>query len=602
MPPLEAVSPDPFLSVETAAEQALVTAETSNTHDPHAVALWRTENITPTDREIDLAELEAVKPGSTADLPPDLASAASEVIHDARRVLAEAGINPPVRRRQTGLSERAAEVVNLDGAIESWMGGPRQVARERAESTKLACEVRRTPEVDSAIDGYFQDHYTLAEVVKRIADGSLGADQASEIASGHLASGNYLINQTLQQLSSEQGKVSTATERANVLLHANHAVTEVLFNETAIGSTGIAGDEAEIATNLLTSIREEAVKTGLYVLQEDGKGYWKEESGIHGQPLSSNLDIQNKKEAIFAAKRRFWDDTRRAGQLEFHNTPHMDEVARGEGLGAQQPDGSFGNQPFSLAGRSARKERGQGFHATSRDAGVPVEVGGAHSNLVHFSEGFTPIHYKTNERGYDRTSHTNGTVAVPLAEIITQAPYARDAQYGIVEIADARVLDRVPVNATVYMNGNPGGHETQGRDGGDRVFLADYRDSHQLDAHNYVLAFGGDRSKNSRILLTEDERGAAGHVPFGAGEGYVPTETVPFTVDDFSKGAEERLQQKITTLVEESCNREEYEKKIVVPLRAGVVEFRYETMDGPGHNRKANIANSGIRADQNLAA
>jgi hypothetical protein len=104
---------DPFSAVETASGVGLVGAELAPTHNPAEVAAWREGNISPGDRAADLDELEAVKPGSKGDLPPDVASAASQVIHDAEGVLAAVGLGRP-KDVQVSVAEGSRKVASAE--------------------------------------------------------------------------------------------------------------------------------------------------------------------------------------------------------------------------------------------------------------------------------------------------------------------------------------------------------------------------------------------------------------------------------------------------------------------------------------------------------
>ena len=209
--------------------------------------------------------------------------------------------------------------------------------------------------------------------------------------------------------------------------------------------------------------------------------------------------------------------------------------------------------------------------------------------------------------GTERTRQITNQEQLPylFAEMAKQAPYARDAEYAVLDPKDSKALDQVPFDDSVYQDGNPGGSEQPGALGNDRVFLANNTDENKginyLDAGKGVSYEGTSRAY---LLIAADEQKDiydGMNMPFGSGENYPSTVILPYDTYTHDVVAGQNalgLQESITELNKRSMRDQHYGGKIVVPLRRGIMQFEHDMFGGypSGVKRGATTQNTKVVA------
>lgn len=435
-----------------------------------------------------------------------------------------------------------------------------------------SCEVEVTPEVREAIKGFYEDHYSFAELIHKAVDGTLTPEECDTILDKNVGTtiaaedvesfirisptGRYTSEQppsvnhastllaavTKEQLANTDSSRAAELRKAT-LIHAS-LLMEQLFNESALPVTTLGSEETKIISDLFDKIA--ATATSEF-----------SDASLNGNTLQWGNSVtyassESKQELISRVERtrdEFWSDTRMAGQLLYHNTGHLDDISRSGGL----------------MSRLEQKRRTGGMNTQTREA----NHGEHHSVVPHFSEMYDPWGYKTTRGIKGEDGHVStGTIAIPLATIIEVAPYARDAQYAVVTAKNETVLEKVPVHDVVDYTG-VGGADEPGKSGGDRVFFASATQSGDKAPDEYVLLTGGPRTPDTRnTLIFVGEEEIAASPTYGLGEQFPDR----LHIQDEQQAAEliKALQDRYIQMSK---------GKIVVPLRRGVFDFIPEGME-----------------------
>jgi hypothetical protein len=442
---------------------------------------------------------------------------------------------------------------------------------KRISEALASCEVETTPEVHEAIKGFYEDHYSFAEVIRKAIDGTLTSEECDTIldknvgtiiapedvdgyvepprtgryASAELPSVNHAV--TLLAAVAKEQLTKTGIDSANNLRKATliHALLlmEQLFNESSLPVITIGEEETQIINNLFDQIA--IVSTSKF-----------SDASLNGDTLQWNNGVtyasSESKQALISrveqTRNEFWNDTRMAGQLVYHNTGHLDGVSISGGL---------------MSRLQQKRELGE-MRTTTPDA----NAGQLHHSVVpHFSEEYSPSAYKVGIG--ERDSFTSrGTVAIPLINVIEAAPFARDAEYATVTARTLETLGKVPVHDTI---GEPS-TDTQdypGRDGGDRVFFASPTQHGDKLPDEYVIKLNGSRPPATRnTLIFFGDKEIATSPEYGLGERFADR----LHIQDESRASEliKELQQRYIRL---------NQGKIIVPLRRGVFDFMPEGME-----------------------
>lgn len=383
--------------------------------------------------------------------------------------------------------------------------------RPRIDQAVESCDFESSPEIEGAIKSYYEDHYKTALVLERILDGETINPQILMDDAGILES--FVLTEGLH-------KITTETNRRKQLQAVSDLIGKQLFAEVAVGQTTLNEQELLLVTGLNTQLQETAEREGIYLK-------W----------------INTKEELLETSKYRvqqFWEDSRNAGQLEFHNTPFIDELAKAN---------------FKLQTRSAQKRTNDGnYNAVTADSDW-------HSNTLHFSESYLSDGYKIIQAGKQVEQVTIGaTVALPIAEIVKQVPYARGGEYGVIGLK-AGVENKATVidDANIYAFGgyeNPGYvDDTPSKIGSDRTWYADKHNRQK--GEDYAIDFGRAMSSPtgnlSQIIVLQRDIDAAhrkqymqnaenvdSRLDFGSGEGYPPVVVLDYDYGKLSSVAPQR--------------------------------------------------------------
>lgn len=506
-------------------------------------------------------------------------------------------------------------------------------------------EFIRSPELEKAIADYYIDHNRLALVVERVIDSTISQDETSELMDGD-GIHNFAMH-------SAMGALLGAGDRETSLYVAEQIINTVLFRETCVGATTLGELERQQVVDLQDKLRTTALEEGIAFEGSNGDTFWSTAS-TPGKTRGKLVDPERTAN-LAKGQELFWEDSRFAGQLLFHNTPFMGEVAK---------------SGFKLSSRTHRAEK-DGFYDTA--TGIFEGNGyAAHTNVIHWSEEFMTDEYKVDNKDVGRKDERirhPATIAVPLAEIVKAAPYARDGQYGELQLksdasVDVTVNDRARIVAEAGYWPNTGENDIMGRSGKDRTFFADNRVDHVKEAHNYVLDAGvgmaTDQGNLSKIILLQRDldriekakfgEGDASYQDrayYGAGYGYPLTTVLAYDLDtrpaanrsgeknlpdisphmlekfkvnpayvlnqrtanehhsyrDDTLTAEQQiaeLRMQISEMQRASRESDRYNHRVIVPLRQGVIEFSTEGRNGTDFDTFAAAFNHKVNTDANV--
>ena len=366
----------------------------------------------------------------------------------------------------------------------------------RIEHAVESLDVEATPEVQEAVESYYEDHYKASEVVRRLidnetVDGAALADEADGLESFALAEA--------------LAGAAYATDRTTQLNTLGEIIGKRLFAESSIGQTSIDEPELHEVLHLQAQLRETAIRENVLLDRH--------------KVLSDEEVVEERAKAV----KTFWEDSRAAGQLQFHNTPFPDVLAR---------DG------FKL------RTKPNQLRVTGDYNSVTADVKG-HSSTIHFSEIYHSDGYKTVQSGKESEEVTIGaTIAIPLAKIIEQAPYARGGEYGVVTAKPGRNIRATINDSAEILRENGGGSDIrQGAHGLDRTFYADKYDRGR--GENYALDFGAttrsatgntahilflqrDIDRAHRKQFMKDGRNVDARLNYGSGEAFPITEVIGY--------------------------------------------------------------------------
>lgn len=437
---------------------------------------------------------------------------------------------------------------------------------ERAKEAMNDCEFQSTPELQESIEGFYHDHFYLAGAIKAIAEGRFDSElfeailrdprikdwerglgesaPVSEIPNAITAA--YRLARISQKIVGDQGQLSEEQMRerhVNALRHCGDALRITLFRETSVGISTIGDSEVVLAQELATQVRSAASEAGF---DESSKGW-------HRLPDPDNFPY-----LIGKSQEAFWDDTRHAGQLLFHGTSDLGEI---HNRGAMSR-----NQQVRETGRMNAQT------TVSDDGGRTM-----HSVVPHFSEFYGGHQYAAGERG--------GTFAIPLVKIIEQAPYARDAKYGLLIPKTNGVLDRVPSATRQSVGSSAAGEADEvGSRGPDRVFFASPDEESDTLPDDYVIKMNDKKGKPATYVVNDNYTRSKMDVN-NLGVGYGFAESLVIEEGQESEAPIRALQ--------EEYQRQYASRGIVVPLRRGIFAqiFENHPVESEGRRRTASIYN-----------
>ena len=496
----------------------------------------------------------------------ELIDPSSPVVHElGDEAMQGAGIALP----EANLSMTNVEVTN--NGVELSIGPERLDAR--VEAAVEACDFEPTPQLSEGLKDYFDTNYKVAATVESLLDEdpqAMTADDRNAARTrlqhhieqladegrdwgfdvGNLVAGNMpqpisrLMESGLAKLRLERLEKPEDVElsRAEIMLLATAA--RGLFAEASVGVTTVAEPEKALLEHLSERILDRVQTSGLF----EADGRMKDVAN----PRSVALEyLKDPILAVTEAQTKFWQDTRFAGQLLFHNSPNMPQT-RAEGR--------------LLPRRMQLARNGTLSNFTS----LQNNNGDLHSPMVHWSEMYDPDGYKSIDQG--------GTIAMSLGEIIDVAPIARDAEYGRLRLKPERanaIKKRISVTSSVGSIG-AGGSDGQGAGGSDRTF---YSSAHDVEPNAPLeTAPDGHEFRLSRqdIAIVRSEAEAITAQQSGLGDSFPTVKGVGFRVFDAfntEKPVEApSIQDDIARLQAESISR--WPDELIVPVRAGgVMDF-----------------------------
>lgn len=516
-----------------------------------------------------MSETLNLQPPSTAELQP----AGLDVEHMAlvgqatqsAQTLEVTGQPNPEAVQAFAFQEVAEEVG--DTAVESVVEEPRSseqdhgqeqresAIKERIKEAVVSCEfdTLHNPEVREALEGFYEDHYGLVHTIEDAIEGKIDGEAADEILASEKGTLEAAKLKEKIEVMDEYGRAAETPSAADMqklvaaavkqdiedgvstqpsprVLKAVASALPALFAESSVGISTVGDAEKEAIRNLREKVATAAVEQG-GAKQAEGSDvvHWMQGNREGIRIISGDSLISW---GLEEAQKEFWEDTRHAGQLEFHNTGNM----------------SGPNMKGLMPRTEQYRQTGEMYVQMRADEKM-------HSVVPHFSEKYDPTGYKNGQK------ERAGTIALPLAEVLAVAPFARDAEYGVVQVRDEATLEKVPLVSGIHEIGF-GADDTPGASGTDRVFFASERQDGEVMPDEYVLPT--DR-RATYIFNGEDERGAS--QGYGLGEGFPGRLLV-----DGEGDATTRVAQ----LQHESLKK--YEGWVAVPLRRGVFTYRPENM------------------------
>ena len=348
-----------------------------------------------------------------------------EVAEIIAREIEKLGEHPVMTENVRGVEYIPSKKEGLEGAL------------ERAETLAEAGIERsdfRGPEVREAIKGYYADHEAALQMVGDIIRGTAMKDDIEKVltvSDGGSIIANEQLREAIRVLNSldQEQKINERNEFAETVL-------DTLYCEPCIGQLTLDED-------VINRVAREKAQLMLAVSWR-AKYY-----------LSIEQCQEEEASRIRSVRKSTINETRHAGQLLFHNTVY------GHDMGWNG----------SLRGRHRQRNTQDKVSITTVD--LPD-----HARLPHWSELYDPIGYKQpQENNRSVESMQALTVAVPLGEIVKQAPFGRGLEYAVVEAKDDRDVVASSVGSEdepVVGEIGPGASDNMGVDLAsiDRVFWA----------------------------------------------------------------------------------------------------------------------------------
>ncbi|MDB5167432.1 MAG: hypothetical protein JWN26_577 [Candidatus Saccharibacteria bacterium] len=282
--------------------------------------------------------------------------------------------------------------------VEQVIESARAVAAEQAAEAIEHSEFTG-PEVESAVKNYYTDHEVTLKLLGTLVEGS--PDDAVDILNideKSLGIESDLLRLVVQQLA--RLRIGQSDEKFRELAAA--LCHDALFREPCVG-------QSTLTDKTIEGVVEEMNRLQQLMYPSEGP-YAQKPKLIDAGWIRQSMENAN-------------NEVRPAGQLLFHNTPYGRDIS--------------GGHDKSLQGRARQRQSVKTGHqervrmVTSADEG--------HSDNIHWSELYDPITYKYVDNrtpGIEQVppDRVQGvTFAIPLAEIIEQAPIGRGIRYAVVE-------------------------------------------------------------------------------------------------------------------------------------------------------------------------
>lgn len=451
----------------------------------------------------------------------------------------------------------------------------------RAELAAEQSDFLPTPELQKGLEGYYQDHYTLAGMIDQNLEPQ-SDDKSSESILQEIIDYSYFtpdeITQKIDFISETDRTPQTTKVQELLPLVASVELSlrkdpenpdlqkvrlkllkrgvQIVFAEQGVGVTTVSGKEKALIISLAEKINQAI----------ESSGYSESIGTIPPEDALTSIE---------EAQEGFWQDCRFAGQLLFHNSSDFNALRTGGEI---------------MTRRMQQKMRGETNAQT-----IESQDGHMHSPTVHWSESFDHQSYRgSHELG------TGGTIALPLERIVQFAPFARDAEYGVLTLkpeVEEEVVPKITINDTAAFIG-AGEFDQQGARGIDRTFYASPHDvppSTPLEEapDGYSIPIDA-----QTVWVQLDEKDASRAPTYGYGENWpqnypIKAETTwqsGLSTEEIGQKLEKRdeqIAQAIQALQRKSIATRP--RRIVVPLRSGVMDFYVPDDSGSNGKHRANF-------------
>jgi hypothetical protein len=412
------------------------------------------------------------------------------------------------------------------------------------------------PQVIEAVHGFFTDHLTLKTLLSEVVEGNYPAELVDQILDANdyekweieLGSqsafyenkGSYRPNSApnakvysyrvakflKDNMPEDMGDVPD--EKMLKTLKLCGVAVKALYRESSIGVSAVNSEDTDIVAELADRIIDRAGTTELFKFGPSNRGNF-----------NSGDDM---KRVIEAAKQAFWDDTRHPGQLLFHGS--MD-------IGA-----------INLFGIQSRNEQVRQTGNMNNTTALAFGGDTMHSVVPHFSEFYGEGQYANGDKA--------GTLATPLIKVIREAPFARDAEYGIVKLkvgsdADTSKVPSPTMDMPTSISG-AGEPDQVGRSGRDRVFFASADETGDVLPDAYSIDLFDKSNKPATYVVMIGDAPQLHDLGYGFG----------FPERLFLDGSD-GTDQAIRDLQQEYFDA--YNKdRVVVPLRRGIFAQEFENV------------------------
>jgi len=422
----------------------------------------------------------------------------------------------------------------------------------RIEDAISNCELATSPEARKAIESYYEDHYLLATTLETVINGGKIEDKDNTSADTP-----YVLRQRLTELTeanSEYLENPDSTMAKTRIVSAAVKTVNDLFTESGLGIITLSDDEISQRVHLVNETAAFAKSLGFSMESYSGSKLDDSQYDIVISPHSSRqsprkyVSILPAKSTIKEANEEFWGDVRHAGQIEYHSSAHIGQIMMSGGI------------------MSRNEQQRQGMDYMIGSSSIEVRTGHHHSNVPHFSEVMGEIpEYVHGSLGGTEFPLQSGTIGIPLADIMKVAPYARDAEFGVIDIELGRHDSNHAIAPPITTNGsiNAGSPDYIGSaTGSDRVFFSSCEDAPQSSPDSYVVPIIGEAGRDRVIFTYEDA--PSNEVPLPLGEQFP---------DVIHIKASDSLSAKRKEIQNDFVHRDKYKNRLVVPLRRGVFEF-----------------------------
>ncbi|NLA43013.1 hypothetical protein GX865_02560, partial [Candidatus Saccharibacteria bacterium] len=475
---------------------------------------------------------------------------------------------------KAGSSEREASPAK---SMESRISDAHRQARELFKEGYGRIEVETTKEVYDSVREFYIDHTEAMAAAEYLIDKLNGDVPAGEQMGELFYEDDYgrvelsIPEEYLPESVSLRESIRQMAEGVNMVQKGDtrggaknmySLITEgyFTFNEVSVGVSSV-GDEqldfaAQFSMRMIEKIHQVTGEPYPYYMKENinNQGYFKEEVG----------------RIVAETKEKFNQEIRPASQLLLHNSPYINEAL----------------QTGKLATRQRQDSRGKARHTTANWSN--------HSRLTHFSETLITHQYKEviggnlgNHDEHDEDKNKlaiGGTLAVPIAKVIEETPYARGAKYGSATAKEGLSVEHKITKPVSFYEGHFDGVYDSG--GMDRVFLKSIDNSQDAQDYEYSTFNMRTEQGTAAFVLIDDQDAERFNVRNDTHEGrkrlgHTDGLTVPDYLSNVIWGEGEGMprvrryklgegEEVLNDIRQELDNNPEFKNKVVFPLRGNL--------------------------------